>query len=107
MEKTEQNAGKETFFDIIYTAAEGVIKNMKKPMVIRALKRKFQSALDSAQTKIDEAEAKKQKSYENITDVNINDLMEHCADIRQAQNVITDLKAEYKKLFGEELHVAE
>lgn len=103
----ENTAKKETFFDIIYTAAEGVIKNLKKPMVLRALKRKFQSALDSAQTKIDEAEAQKQKAYENIIEVDLNSLMEHCANVRAAKNVIDDLKAEYKHLFDEELKEAE
>ena len=94
-------------FDRLYEGASEAIKMMKKPLIIRSLKRKFQSAHDDAQKQIDAAELNKHKVYENLAEVDINVLMEHCASIRAAKEVVEDLKAEYKALFGEELEVAE
>ena len=92
-----------TLFDKLYDGAEDVLKTLKKPMAERKLKRKFESALDSATGIIDTAEYDLLTEREKLMDCDINVLLELRKSIKEATLLQAEVKLEYKALFGEDL----
>jgi len=96
-----------SFFDKMYVATAEVIKATKKPLIKRSLKRKFESAKDSAvneKLKALETLTKLRNSInENPEDFDLNSVIKQHQIIKDADATIIHLKNEYKFIFGEEL----
>lgn len=93
----------QTLFDTLYEGLESVIKTIKKPHAERSLKRKFQSAYDEAEKRIDDAELTIHQAREKVLEIDINLIVYSELEKEQALKVSKIIKHQYKELFGEEL----
>jgi len=92
-----------SLFDKLYSASDELLKTMRKPLVAKALKRKFESSIDSAENQKIDAEEKIENLRQDLKSLNINDLLEQSNIIDSADTTIKLIKKEYKTLFGTEL----
>jgi len=77
-----------TLFDKIYEGAKETLKSMKKPLVERALKRRFDSFIDGCDARIDELELKKHElimSLESPEKYDINAIVKIELDLEQTR----------------------
>lgn len=96
-----------SFFDKMYNASSEVIKSIKQPLVKNSLKRKFESARDSAVGSHIEALENLNKEREKINKdasaYDINRIVECRQTAEDAKNTIKFISEEYKQMFGVEL----
>jgi hypothetical protein len=89
--------------ETIYDGAKEAKKALKKPLVIKSMKRKFQAAYDDAERIIDEAEIAKMDEYEKFEKVDVNVILSATANIKAANELRTNIEVEYKVLFDEKI----
>jgi len=90
-------------FDELYSASDESLKERKKPYVEKALKRKFNAALDSAENQKIDAEERTEELRQDLKDLDIDKLLEQSNIIDAADTTIKLIKKEYKTLFGTDL----
>ena len=93
----------ETLFDALFNADEKKIKAKQKPLVIKRLKRKCQSAVDDAETRIMECEAEIDNLIADFENFKINEINKQKATITSLKSAQEYTKETYKALFGENL----
>ena len=95
---------KKTMFDTLYEGAEEMLKGLAKPFVKNALRRKFEAAYDQAQIKVDEAHSTLiELRKNNLKDYPLTTVLQQRQVIRDSENLMRDLEAEYADLFGKKL----
>lgn len=94
---------KKPLFETLYEGAKDAIKAMKAPLVERSFKRKFQSMYDDAERIIDETNMKLFEERQKLQDADINLILKYKREIKKANELREELKAEYLDMFGEEL----
>lgn len=96
---------KESIFERMYNASEDLIKSGKKPFVKRQIRRKFQSAIDDADTSMIDLESQNKSEYEKFAkspdDFNLDIIVENIQKIEQYRRTKDLLVVEYEKVFGE------
>lgn len=90
-------------FQKLYKATKEIFDAVKMPLIERALKRKFQEAVDSAESQKLDAEIAMQKLQENIQNYDLNEYLKQKAKIEAAERTSNTLRAHYEELFGEKL----
>jgi uncharacterized protein YbcC (UPF0753/DUF2309 family) len=100
-----KEAAKQGLFDSFYMASKELIQQLQKPLVRNKIKRKLQTAFDDAESKINEALIKLNKSREDFENYNINTILEQKAIITQCKSLQEQIKQEYQELFAKEMNV--
>jgi len=90
-----------TLFDKIYEKAGDFVDTIKKPMIERNLKRKFQEARDCATLKTQETDSIVDSYYVDtkVEDYSIQKIVDIRLEHQHAQDVKVIIEAEYMKLF--------
>ena len=92
-----------SLFDKLYGATDETIKLMKKPLVEKRLKRKFQSAWDDAETKRLELEQGIEEARRKFESYDINVILEYNRRLKRVMEVKREVEEEYSAYFGEDL----
>ena len=92
-----------SLFEKFYAAAEDIKKMAKKPIEERRLKRKFEAAYDDAENQKIDAEKELEESRMNISDYDINKIVEKARLMEELDAAQELIKKEYKEMFGEDL----
>lgn len=90
----------------LYGATKETIETLKKPTVIKSMKRKFESAYDDATNQIVDCEAKIASSREKMKELDLNEIIQATMDIKTLKEQQDILKAEYLEAFSEEMKVS-
>lgn len=97
------NSSTGKLFDKLYAAGQDVIDAARKPLAERQLKRKFQTAYDTAATEKLESEVKVQTALEDMKAYDLNSVLMAKASIRDAEYTMTQIADHYAEMFGESL----
>lgn len=90
-------------FEQLYSATEETLKKLQRPLVERKLKRKMQSALDDAEGRKIQAEERLTKARKEFDNYDINDVLRAKKEIKQCEDLVKEIKLEYREYFGEEI----
>src|SRR5688572_4550220 len=96
---------KHGLFVKLYDASKEALKTIKKPLVKRSLKRKFESARDSALAELETAEEQLQTARESFDGYDINAINKLHAKIDAAKTTIKYIEKEYQIMFNEKLEI--
>lgn len=82
-----------------------MLKKIAKPLYARKLKRRFQSAYDECDSKIDTLEVAIHKLYScgEGLDLDINEIVQMRLKIEQARKIKELVSTEYKNMFDEDI----
>jgi len=100
-----------TLFGLLYSGVSSTVKLLKKPLIERALKRKFDSFIDWCHAKIDEQElelnALREHGITNPEALNLNAICHRREVIKQALLMIDVATEEKDNLFEQQIEVPE
>lgn len=100
---TETNMQDQTMFKQLFHAKEATVKGQQESIVERKLQRKLQSAYDDALSKKESMLEQILNERSRLSDMNINTIISHRAEIEAIEKAMEAISQEYQTLFGEDL----
>ena len=92
-----------TLFDKLYSLREDMKKKLKRPLIKKQLKHKFESAHDDIVGQIIDKYEQMNKLFENIETLDIEKLVEMDTEVNDLITGADAVAKHYKMVFGEEM----
>ena len=96
-------AHEKNLFDTLYGACEETLNTLKKPLVKKAMKRKYSSALDDCENKIIDAEQEIQTARSDFENFDLESIFTSKQKIEKLKVIKEIVKSEYKEMFDEDI----